>query len=103
MDTGEGKFKELDKNDLKDLKNTLTDFFLAVSQRLGEKYEEGYRGWNGDYDYHKLAIELNKDSIELIKENDPVKAAIDIGARAMMLWYRHTKKIDVGQEYGSGS
>lgn len=84
-------FKELDKNDLKHLENALKDFSAAVMYRIGEKYEEGYRGWDGDYDYHKLAIELNKDSIELIKENDPIKASIDIGARAMMLWYRHKK------------
>lgn len=76
-------------NEIDKINAAIDKFADAMKTRMGQKYYAGYRGWDGEYPTEKLALELNKDSCELIKLNHPVKAALDIGARAMMLWHRH--------------
>ena len=75
-------------------------FASAIKERMHEKHEAGYTGWDGEYPIAKLLDELIDDAMD-IKANIPIKnfkatctivllkRATDIGARAMMLWYRH--------------
>ncbi len=77
-------------------------FASAIKYRMHEKHEAGYTGWDGEYPITELINELIDDAMD-IKENIPIKKlkatctnislnrATDIGARAMMLWYRHIK------------
>lgn len=76
--------KDIDK-----INAAIDRFADAIKERMLEKYHQGYKGWDGKYPTEKMALELNRDSCELIKLNSPAKAAIDIGARAMILWHRH--------------
>ena len=74
------------------INETIDEFAAEIKSRMKDQYDKGYRGWDGGYSEHRLARELNVDSCELIKLKEPIKNAIDIGARAMMLWYRHSKR-----------
>ena len=80
-------------NEIEKINRAIDEFAGAIKARMVEKYHEGYRGWDSKCSpsTERLAIELNRDSCELIKLNDPIKAAVDIGARAMMLWRRHNE------------
>jgi hypothetical protein len=61
------------------------DFNEAIKERLLQKAREGYTGWDGDYPAAHLAAEIRQDT----RTSDNGKSkAVDIGARAMMLWFR---------------
>ncbi len=78
-------------NEIERINMAVDEFTTAIKIRMIAKYHKGYRGWEKEYSTERLAIELNKDSCELIKLNAPMKAAVDIGARAMILWHRHNQ------------
>ena len=83
--------------------NQAVDAFCAdLKDRLKEKHNAGYRGWDGEYSEISLVSEMVKDAQD-VALNLPVKKytttcthvlhkrLIDIGAWAMMLWFRHNK------------
>ena len=85
--------------------NQVVDAFAcAIKERMTKKYEEGYVGWDGEYPESALIEELVSDA-EDINRNLPLdkfkttctnvllKRTIDVGARSMMLWYRHNHSL----------
>jgi len=63
-------------------------FAQKIKERMHEKFKDGYLGWDGAYSIHRLAIEMNKDTILVLKDQRVEKNLIDIGARAAILYYR---------------
>ena len=72
-------------------------FAEGIKRRLDEQAAKGYSGWDGAYPDEKLARELKEDA-EAVAFNTPLEVytahfilrrkLLDIGARAMMLYYR---------------
>ncbi|MBN1104731.1 MAG: hypothetical protein JXL84_15035 [Deltaproteobacteria bacterium] len=74
-------------------------FAAAIKSRMADKYHQGYRGWDGEYSATALIEEIIGDA-KNVEENIPIerfkttctnilrRRMVDIGARAMMLWYR---------------
>jgi hypothetical protein len=81
----------------KKLCKAVEDFAAQMLDRLADKEEQGYKGWDGEAhnsitDFG-LACEIVDDADALqyrIREKGGVlkMATIDIANRAMMLWYR---------------
>jgi len=88
MDGGtEGPMEKVD-DERERLTHAVDEFAAEMKARLLEKHEEGYRGWNEAYPSDAIAVEINRDSVALIKNHKNRKAAVDIANRAMMLWIR---------------
>ena len=80
------------ENELEKIDEMIDKFTEKIKERMHEKFKDGYRGWGGDYSAHRLAIEMNKDTVLVLKDTDVEKNLIDIGARSAMLYYRQAKK-----------
>jgi len=63
-------------------------FSKEVEHRLKEKEDEGYTGWDGDYSTEALQEELTDDALQIEREGGYKDQALDVAARAMMLWHR---------------
>lgn len=78
------------------LRLTTLKFKDEMLERLAEKENHGYTGWDNrdEISDHHLAAQLNHDADEILYQIKsgvlPVekKRLIDIANRAMMLWYR---------------
>jgi len=70
------------------INQAIDEFAAAIKKRMAEKYYEGYRGWDGDYSADDLCYEIGDDAAEMLGTANYHKEAVDIGARAMMLWHR---------------
>jgi len=70
----------------KQKRDAAVDAFAAeIKARLDERAAKGYTGWDGEYPAQHLAAEIRQDT----KTTDHGQSkAVDIGARAMMLWFR---------------
>ena len=53
---------------------------------------KGYLGWDGKYPTDKLQIEMSEDTVRVLNGEGVEKNLVDVGARAMMLWFRETVK-----------
>ncbi len=86
-------------NEIETINRAVDDFADAIKARMAEKHDTGYRGWDGAYPESELLDELAGD-VEDVAYNVPLKhfvtscrgimlsRLVDVGARAMMLWYR---------------
>ena len=81
------------EEEIKKINTAVDSFATAIKARMLEKYQQGYHGWDGQCSEASLVLELYRDSCELLLRNNLIKFAIDIGARAMMLWYRHNNTL----------
>jgi len=68
-------------------------FAAAMKARLDEKAADGFTGWDGEYPIEHLCDEIagGATGIGVCDKNGspwPEQDAIDIGNRAMFLWYR---------------
>jgi len=92
-------------NEIDKINQAVDTFASKIKTRMTNKYNEGYRGWDGEYPESALIKELIADA-EDIKLNTPIKEfpitcthvlnrrLIDIGARSMMIWYRHNNPLN---------
>jgi len=82
------KMEEFDKID-----KAVDEFAAVIKYRMKQKYVEGYRGWDEQYPIEYICKELRDDACDLVKMHasygyPTVCKDIDVGARAMMVWYR---------------
>jgi len=66
----------------------VNDFAEAMKERLLQKLDQGYVGWDGDYPLQELCNEICADASAIADFKADYKAAVDIGNRAMMLFKR---------------
>ena len=71
------------------INKAIDEFAGVMKSRMADKHREGYRGWDGKYHIPYLCDKIARDAHKIQFSVAHDKAAIDIGARAMMLWYRH--------------
>jgi len=83
--------KTIDPEDKIRRDDAVDAFAEAIKRRLDDKAAQGYAGWDGEYPSEDLAFELAADTVEFVVGQGTAQGAIDIAARAMMLWFRHTK------------
>jgi hypothetical protein len=70
------------------LRNSLNRFQREMKQRLAEKEQEGFTGWDGSWDYSPKFIRRIFTKARKIKAGEDVKKnAVDIANLAMMIWY----------------
>jgi hypothetical protein len=86
-------------DELDRINSAIDCFAAAIKSRMADKYYQGHRGWDGEYPVVNLIEEVFAD-IKDIRRNMPIinftdscisvlrRRLVDIGARAMMLWYR---------------
>ncbi len=75
-------------NEIIKIENAVNSFAAEIKRRMLEKLRQGYLGWDSKYSTDRLMIELNKDTVLVLKGEDISKNLVDIGARAMILWLR---------------
>lgn len=78
-------------NEAMKLGRALDKFRTAMFDRLCEKLNEGFTGWDGEYDIDDLMHETFVDAKDMFKQQDP-KNAVDIANRCMMIWAREQMK-----------
>jgi hypothetical protein len=75
-----------------DLEKAVNDYARSMKIRLHEKEEQGYEGWDNPNTIDSLSLisSIRSDLNEMQHAHDDkfLKLCIDIGNRAMMLWYR---------------
>jgi len=70
-------------------RDAAVDAFAAeIKKRLDDRESRGYTGWTGEYPSRSLCKEIELDVMELSAVPEQAIKAVDIGARAMMLYYR---------------
>jgi hypothetical protein len=83
------------KTELQRISSAVDGYAKTIKKRLVQKYKEGYCGWDGDYSTAKLCNEIYNDAEFIFSGRGSIdgdcKAAVDIGGRGMMLWYRRKK------------
>ena len=82
------------------INQVVDEFAKDMKVRLLEKHNKGYRGWDGEYPEEFLTKELVADAKD-VQRNIPLnkfnatlvnilnKRLVDVGARAMMVWFRY--------------
>jgi len=65
------------------------EFAAAIKARLDEQAAKDYTGWDGDCPANTIRSELLANALQVYKYG--TDKIVDIGARAMMLYYRDNK------------
>jgi predicted secreted protein len=74
--------------EIKKINDAIDEFSEEIKKRMLDKFVQGYRGWDGNYDIRTIKHEINDDAYLLLNCNSDEQLSVDIGARAMMVWFR---------------